>query len=183
MNGRRASLGRGWTGLSLWKRSRCMRKRRRKRWRSRCFFLTSVLAGFDGTCMPAASALGGGTAPLHTMSLSSILTHGSALCLWVVGLGSGAWHPLTPSWVPVRGVPYHRSWKMWRWFSICLLLGDRSWYASATDHAGMWKWPPFGVLPQVQFLDKVADTLVASMTGAWGRQCRKLCARSCSTDS
>ena len=31
-----------------------------------------------------------------------------------------------------------------------------------------------GVLLQVQFLDKVVDMLVASMTGAWGRQCRKL---------
>ena len=31
-----------------------------------------------------------------------------------------------------------------------------------------------GVLPLVQLLDKVADLLVASMTGAWGRQCRKL---------
>ena len=41
----------------------------------------------------------------------------------------------------------------------------------------------FGVLPLVQFLDKVADMPVASMTGALGRQCRKLCARSCSTDS
>ena len=30
-----------------------------------------------------------------------------------------------------------------------------------------------GVLPQVQFLDKVVDMPVASMTGAWG-QCRKL---------
>ena len=29
----------------------------------------------------------------------------------------------------------------------------------------------FGVLPLVQFLDKVADMPVASMTGAWGRQC------------
>ena len=32
----------------------------------------------------------------------------------------------------------------------------------------------YGVLPQVQLLDKVADLPVASMTGAWGRQCRKL---------
>ena len=31
-----------------------------------------------------------------------------------------------------------------------------------------------GVLPQMQFLDKVVDMPVASMTGAWGRQCRKL---------
>ena len=29
----------------------------------------------------------------------------------------------------------------------------------------------YGVLPLVQFLDKVADMPVASMTGAWGRQC------------
>ena len=39
-----------------------------------------------------------------------------------------------------------------------LLLGNRSWYASATDLAG-------------QFLDKAADMPVASMTGAWGRLC------------
>ena len=91
------------------------------------------------------------------------------------GTGSGAWQPLTPYWVPFRGVLYHRSWKMWRWFSMCLLQGNRSWYASATDHAGTWRWPALcGVLPQVQFLDKVVDMPVASMTGAWGRQCRKL---------
>ena len=29
----------------------------------------------------------------------------------------------------------------------------------------------FGELPQAQFLDKAADLPVASMTGAWGRQC------------
>ena len=64
---------------------------------------------------------------LHTMSLSFIQTHGSALCWWAWGprawpslgpflgapagspgqvkytggTGSGAWRPLTPSWVPV----------------------------------------------------------------------------------
>ena len=32
----------------------------------------------------------------------------------------------------------------------------------------------YGVLPQAQFLDKVVDMPVASMTGALGRQCRKL---------
>ena len=113
-------------------------------------FLPHFRAG-AGTCLPAASALVGGTAHLHTMSRSFILTHGSALCWWKVGpgfrglaslgpflgapagspgqvkytggTGSGAWHPLTPSWVPFRGVPCHRSWKMWRWISLCLLLG------------------------------------------------------------
>ena len=82
-------------------------------------------------CMPAASALVDGIAHLHTMSLSFIQTHGCALCWRMVGpgfrglaslgpflgapagspgqvkytggTGSGAWHPLTPSWVPVRG--------------------------------------------------------------------------------
>ena len=34
----------------------------------------------------------------------------------------------------------------------------------------------FGELPQVAVLDRAADLPVASMTGAWGRQCRKLCA-------
>ena len=43
------------------------------------------------------------------------------------------------------------------------------------DHAGTLWWNCLrGVLPQVQFLDKVVDMPVASMTGAWGRQCRKL---------
>ena len=30
------------------------------------------------------------------------------------GTGSGAWHPMTTSWVPFCGVPYHRLWNMWR---------------------------------------------------------------------
>ena len=51
---------------------------------------------------------------------------------------------------------------------MCLLQWSRSWYVSATDHAGTWWWDCLcGVLPQVQFLDKVVDTPVASMTGAF----------------
>ena len=151
--------------------------------------------------MPAASVLVVGTAPLHIMSRSFILTHGSAWCWWLVGpgfrglaslgpfLGAPAGSPgqvkyywghgvrglasPDPFLGAFRGVPHHRSWKMWRWFSLCLLLGDRSWYASATDHAGCGGGQ-FRRLPLVQFLDKVADMPVASMTGAWGRQCRKL---------
>ena len=58
---------------------------------------------------------------------------------------------------------------------MCPLQWSRSWYASATDHSGTWWWNCLrGVLPQVQILDKVVDVPVASMTGAWGRQCRKL---------
>ena len=114
--------------MSLWQRSRWRRMRKRKGSRSRGSFLTSVLVAGAGTCMPAASALVGGTAHLHTVSLSFIQTHGSALCWRLVGpgfkglaslgpflgapagspgqvkytggTGSGAWHPLTPSWVP-----------------------------------------------------------------------------------
>ena len=58
---------------------------------------------------------------------------------------------------------------------LALLLGDRSWYASATDHAGggggRFRRASTGAV-----LDKAADLPVASMTGAWGRQCRKVCA-------
>ena len=74
---------------------------KRKGWRSRGSFLTSVLVAGAGTFVPAASALVGGTAHLHTMILSFIQTHGSALCWCWLGLGSGAWHPLDPSWVPL----------------------------------------------------------------------------------
>ena len=136
--------------------------------RARGSFLTSVLVAGAGTCLLAASALMDGSAPLHTMSLSSIQTHGSACGGGWLGLGPGTWHPLDPSWVPlpvpgagkihwehgVRGLAsldpllrafrcetYHRSWKLWRCFSMCLLRLNGLWYASATDHAGTWRWP------------------------------------------
>ena len=89
------------------------------------------------------------------------------------GTGSGAWHPLTPSWVPFRGVSCHSSWSKWRWFSLCLLSESRSWYASATDHAGSW-WVRVRVpvlwRPQVQFLDKVA-ALQAGVVRAVSQWC------------
>ena len=166
-----------------------MRTRRRKRWRSRGSFLTSVLAAGAGTCMPAAFALEVGTASLHTMSRSFILTHGSAWCWWLVvsgfrglaslgpflgaaagspgqvkytgGTGSGAWHPLTPSRVP-------QSWKLWRWFSLCFCWGTDRGMPVPQIMLGM-EVACFGVLPLVQFLAKVADLPVASLTGAWGR--------------
>ena len=66
---------------------------------------------------------------------------------------------------------------------MCLLQGNRSWYASATDHAGTWRWPALcGVLPQVQFLDKAVDMPVASMTGAWVVSAENCGIRSCSAD-
>ena len=50
---------------------------------------------------------------------------------------------------------------------MCLLLWNRSWYASTKDHDGSrMRNCLCGVLPQVQFLDKVVDMPVASMTGA-----------------
>ena len=73
--------------------------------------VTSVLVAGAGTCLLAASALTDGSAPLHTMSLSSIQTHGSACGGGWLGLSPGAWHPLTPSWVPsvVRRTTDHGS--------------------------------------------------------------------------
>ena len=174
-----------------------MRTRKRKRWRARVSFLTSVLCAGAGTCVPAAFALADGSAPLHTMNLSSIQTHGSAMWWRVACLGPGGWHPLDPSWVPLPvpgagktywghgvrglaspdsllGVPYHRSWKMWRWFSLCLLLGKIVVCQCHRSCRYVEVASLCGVLPQVQLLDEVADLPVASMTGAWGRQCRKL---------
>ena len=172
-----------------------MRKRKRKRWRSRGSFLTSVLVVGAGTCMPAAFALVDGTAHLHTMSLSFIQTHGSALCWWMVGpgfrglaslgpflgapagctgqvkfsggTGSGAWHPLTPSWVPVRGASAPQIMETVEVVQhvpggelIVVCQCHRS--CRYVEVASL-----FGVLPQVQFFDKVVDMPVASLTGAW----------------
>ena len=199
---RRRRIG-GVCRMPFWKRSRWMRKRKRKRWRSRGSFLTSVLVVGAGTCMPAAFALVDGTAHLHTMSLSFIQTHGSALCCWMVGpgsrglaslgpflgapagspeqvkytggTGSGAWHPLTPSWVPVCGAAAPQIMEVVEVVQhvptagvlivVCQCHRSYRYVEVASFHC---------VLPQVQFLDKVVDMPVASMTGAWGRQCRKL---------
>ena len=49
---------------------------------------------------------------------------------------------------------------------LVLLLGDRSWYASATDHAGCGGGR-FRRASTGAVLDKAADLPVASMTGAW----------------
>ena len=78
------------------------------------------------------------------------------------GTGSGAWHPLTPSWVPsvvCRTTVHGRCGG-----------GSACAYCWGTDR-GM-PVPQIllvcggGVLPLVQLLDKVADLPVASMTGA-----------------
>ena len=143
-----------------------------------------------------------GSAPLHTMSLSSIQTHGSAMWLRVTGLGPGAWHPLDPSWVPlpvpgagkiywghgVRGLaspdPFLGAFP---WCDVPQIMED----VEVVQHVPtamelivvcqchrscryVEVASLYGVLPQVQFLDKVVDMPVASMTGAWGRQCSKL---------
>ena len=90
----------GGSRTPFWKMRMRKRMRTMKRRRSRASLLTSVLAGVS-SCSLVASALVGGSAPLHTMSQNSTRTHGSAWCWWLVGLGSGAWHPLDPSWVPL----------------------------------------------------------------------------------
>ena len=143
---RHASFLRAFTGVGrrLWRRPGL------SLWRSCGFFMTSVLVAGVGMFLPAASALVVGTAPLHTMSRSFILTHGSAWCWWLLvsgfrglaslgpflgapagslgqvkhtgGTGSGAWHPLTPSWVP-SVVFCTTSWKLWWWFGSCSCWG------------------------------------------------------------
>ena len=87
-------------------------------------FLTSVHVAGAGTWKSAAFALVDGSAPLHTMSLSSIQTHGSAMRWWVAGVWvQGLGIPWTLLGCPCRspgqvkytgGVPYHRSWLRWR---------------------------------------------------------------------
>ena len=100
------------------------------------------------------------------MSLSFIQTRGSAVCWWMAGPGSRRLASLRP------------------------FLGASTWCVSATDHEAVevvQHLPGgelivvcqchrscryvevaslFGVLPQAQFLDKVVDMPVASMTGA-----------------
>ena len=99
--------------------------------------------------------------------------------LWQVkytgGTGSGAWHPLTSSWVPVRGASAPQIIQFVEEVQHVPTAGElivvcqchRS--CRYVEVASL-----YGVLPQAQFLDKVADMPVASMTGAWGRQCSKL---------
>ena len=99
----------------------------------------------------------------HTMSLSFIQTHGSAMCWWMAGLGFRGLASLgpflgAPAGSPgqvklywrhgVRGLaspdPFLGAFRGGRTtimedvevVQLVLLLGDRSWYASATDHAG-----------------------------------------------
>ena len=165
-------------------------------WRPRGSFITSVLVAGAGLCSPATSALVVGTAFLHTMSRSFIRTHGSACCWWLVGLGFRGLASLGPFLGAPAGSPGQV--KNWRYGVRGLASPDpflgafrgMSYHShgscgggSARALAGgqivvcqchrscwVWRWP-HGVLPLVQFLDKVADLPVASLTGTWGRQC------------
>ena len=146
--------------------------RKRKRWRARGSFLTSVLVAGAGGCLLAASALMDGSALLHTMSLSSIQTHGSACGGGWLGLGPGAWHPLTPCWVPVP------------WCVSTTDDGSRGGGSACAYCRGTDRGMP---VPQImpvrgggQLVRRTSTSAVlghmsvASMTGAWGRQCSKL---------
>ena len=134
----RASTGGGrlrWRpGFSLLKRSRWKRKRKRKRWRSRGSFLTSVLVVGAGMCMPAASALVDGTAHLHTMSLSFIQTHGSALCLRLVWPGFKGLASLGPFLGAPAGSPGQVKYTGGTGASPDPFLGASTWCVSITDH-------------------------------------------------
>ena len=145
-----------------------------------------------------------GSAHLHTMSLSFIQTHGSAMCWWMVGpgsrglaspgpflgapagspgqvkqtggTGSGAWHPLTPSWVPVCGASAPQIMEVVEVVQHVPTAGFL--IVVCQCHASL-----YGVLLQVQFLDKVVDMPVASMTGAWVVSAENCGIRSCSADT
>ena len=136
------------------------------------------------------------------MSLSFIQTHGSALrwCLagpgsrglaslgpflgapagspgqvkYTGGTGSGAWHPLTPSWVPVCGAAAPQIMEVVEVVLLVPTAGEQIVVCQCHRSCRYVEASLCGVLPQVQFLDKVGDMPVASMIGAWGRQCRKL---------
>ena len=126
-------------------------------------------------------------------------------------MGPGAWHPLDPSWVPLpvlRGRLKILEARGQGLASPDPFLGASPWCVSTTDHGSCGGGSAcayagdlivvcqchrscryvevaslYGVLPQAQFLDKVVDMPVASMTGALGGQCSKLCLRSCSADT
>ena len=97
------------------------------------------------------------------------------------GTGSGAWHPLTPSWVP-SVVSFTTVVEDVEVVQLVLLLGTDRGMPVPQIMLGV-EVASFGVLPLVQFLDKVADMPVASMTGALGDQCRNCGVRSCSADA
>ena len=150
--------------MPFWKRRRWMRTRKRKRWRALVSFLTSVHVVGAGTCKSAAFALVNGSAPLHTMSLSSIQTH---------GLGPGAWHPLDPSWVPL---PVPGAGKIY-WGHGVRGLASPDPLVGATQHVAGCTWCGrctrwHASLVTVQFLDKVVAVPVVVATGAVTRQGR-----------
>ena len=91
------------------------------------------------------------------------------------GTGSGAWHPLTPSWVPVCGAAAPQIMEVVEVVLLVPTAGEQIVVCQCHRSCRYVEVASLcGVLPQVQFLDKVGDMPVASMTGAWGRQCRKL---------
>ena len=101
----------GSTSSSLLRRMR-RRKRRstKKRRRSRVSLLISVLVGcrfvVEGACCPVGSSC---TFAHHESEFLGAPAGSPGQGKHTGGTGSGAWHPLTPSWVPSSGVPASQS--------------------------------------------------------------------------
>ena len=83
---------------------------------------------------------------------------------------SGAWHPLTPSWVPFRSVPAPQILEDVEVIQhvpiaveqiVCIpvpqIMPERGGGTACAVY-----------IPQVQFLDKVVAARCCTMTGAWG---------------
>ena len=120
--------------------------------------------------------LGLGPGPWHPLDPSWVPPAGSSgQVKYTGGTGSGAWHPLTPSWVPVCDAAAPQIMEVVEVVLLVPTAGEEIVVCQCHRSCRYVEVTSLcGVLPQVQFLDKVGDMPVASMTGAWGRQCRKL---------
>ena len=94
--GRSKSFGEGiWSRTPFRRMKRRKRRRTKKRRRSRASLLISVHVFGAVSCSLEALARMDGSAHSHTMSLSSIQTHGSAMWCWLAGI-----------WVLGLGIPW-----------------------------------------------------------------------------
>ena len=68
---------------------------------------------------------------------------------------------------------------------MCLLQGNRSWYANATDHAGTWRWPAYAVyFHRCSSWRRLLTCPLRPTPGIWGLSVQENCGiRSCSADT
>ena len=67
---------------------------------------------------------------------------------------------------------------------MCLLQGNRSWYASATDHVGTWRWPAFAVyFHRCSSWTRLLTCPLRPTPGVWVVSAKNYGIRSCSADT